>query len=68
MLRWSEQALPIYERLDDPEGIARSLHYIAEGLRDAGEFEWSAELYTRSIGDPTRAWSWRRLGRDPPPR
>jgi predicted ATPase len=49
MLNWSEQALPIYERLDDPEGIARSLHYIAEGLRDLGEFERSAELYTRSI-------------------
>jgi non-specific serine/threonine protein kinase len=49
MLKWSEQALPIYQRLDDPEGIARSLHYIAEGLRDAGEFERSAELYIRAI-------------------
>jgi predicted ATPase len=49
MIRWSEQALPIYERLDDSEGIARSLHYIAEGLRDSGEFERSAELYERAI-------------------
>ena len=49
MIEWSEQALPIYERLDDPEGIARSLHYIAEGLRDSGEFERSAELYKRAI-------------------
>ncbi|MBV8217950.1 MAG: tetratricopeptide repeat protein, partial [Solirubrobacterales bacterium] len=49
MLKWSEQALPIYERLDDPEGIGRSLHYIADSLRDAGEFERSAELYNRAI-------------------
>ena len=49
MIEWSEQALPIYERLDDSEGIARSLHYIAEGLRDSGEFERSAELYKRAI-------------------
>jgi tetratricopeptide (TPR) repeat protein len=49
MLKWSEQALPIYERLDDSLGIARSMHYIAEGLRDSGEFERSAELYNRSI-------------------
>jgi len=49
MVKWSEQALPIYERLDDPEGIARSLHYIAEGLRDSGEFERSAKLYKRAI-------------------
>jgi tetratricopeptide (TPR) repeat protein len=49
MIEWSEQALPIYEHLDDSEGIARSLHYIAEGLRDSGEFERSAELYKRAI-------------------
>jgi non-specific serine/threonine protein kinase len=49
MIKWSEQALPIYERLNDSEGIARSLHYIAEGLRDGGELERSAELYKRSI-------------------
>lgn len=49
MIAWSEQALPIYERLDDPEGTARSIHYIAEGLRDRGEFERSAELYKRAI-------------------
>jgi non-specific serine/threonine protein kinase len=49
MIDWSEQALPIYERLDDPEGVARSLHYIAEGLRDSGEVERSVELYKRAI-------------------
>jgi hypothetical protein len=49
MLKWSEQALRIYERLGDPDGIARSLYYVAEGLRDVGEFERSAELYTRAI-------------------
>ena len=49
MIEWTEQALPIYERLHDPEGIARSLHYIAEGLRDSGEFDRSAELYKRAI-------------------
>ncbi|MGO9971618.1 MAG: AfsR/SARP family transcriptional regulator [Solirubrobacteraceae bacterium] len=48
-LAWAEQALPIYERLDDTLGIARCLHYIAEALRDLGDFERSAELYTRSI-------------------
>jgi predicted ATPase/DNA-binding SARP family transcriptional activator len=48
-LAWAEQALPIYERLDDTLGIARTLHYTAEALRDLGEFERSAELYTRSI-------------------
>ena len=49
MVKWSEQALTIYERLDDPEGMARSFFYIAEGLRDSGEFERSAELYNRAI-------------------
>jgi predicted ATPase/DNA-binding SARP family transcriptional activator len=48
-LAWAEQALPIYERLDDTVSIARTLHYIAEALRDLGDFERSAELYTRSI-------------------
>ncbi len=48
-LAWAEQALPIYERLDDTLGIARCLHYIAQALRDLGDFERSAELYTRSI-------------------
>ena len=46
---WAEQALPIYERLDDTLGIARTLHYIAEALRDLGDFERSAELFARSI-------------------
>jgi tetratricopeptide (TPR) repeat protein len=48
-LAWAEQALPIYERLDDTPGIARTLHRIAEALRDLGEFERSAELFARSI-------------------
>ena len=48
-LAWAEQALPIYERLDDILGIARTLHRIAEALRDLGDFERSAELFTRSI-------------------
>ena len=45
----SEQALAIYERLDDLDGIARAVFYLAEGLRDAGEFERSADLYNRAI-------------------
>ena len=48
-LAWAEQALPIYERLDDTLGIARTLHRIAEALRDLGDFERSAELFARSI-------------------
>jgi predicted ATPase/DNA-binding SARP family transcriptional activator len=48
-LAWAEQALPIYERLDDTLGIARTLHYVAEALRDLGDFERSAELFARSI-------------------
>ena len=48
-LAWAEQALPIYERLDDTLGIARTLHSIAEALRDLGDFERSAELFARSI-------------------
>jgi len=48
-LAWAEQALPIYARLDDTLGIARTLHRIAEALRDLGDFERSAELFTRSI-------------------
>ncbi len=48
-LAWAEQALSIYERLDDTLGIARTLHYVAEALRDLGEFERSAELFARSI-------------------
>jgi predicted ATPase/DNA-binding SARP family transcriptional activator len=48
-LAWAEQALPIYERLDDTLGIARTLHHIAEALRDLGDFERSAELFARSI-------------------
>ena len=48
-LAWAEQALSIYERLDDTLGIARTLHNIAEALRDLGDFERSAELFARSI-------------------
>ena len=48
-LAWAEQALPIYERLDDTLGIARTLHHIAEALRDLGDFERSAELFARLI-------------------
>jgi predicted ATPase/DNA-binding SARP family transcriptional activator len=49
VLPWAEQALAICERFDDHQGIARSLHNIAEARRDLGEFERSAELYTRAI-------------------
>ena len=48
-LRWCEQALAISEHVDDPEGLARSLQYVAEGLRDTGAYERAAELYTRAI-------------------
>jgi predicted ATPase len=48
-VQWAEQALEICERLDDTEGIARSLFFMAEGLRDVGDFERAAELYTRSL-------------------
>jgi predicted ATPase/class 3 adenylate cyclase len=49
VLRWCEQALAISERLDDPEGLARSLQSVAEARRDTGEYERAAELYSRSI-------------------
>jgi hypothetical protein len=42
-LAWAEQALPVYERLDDTLGIAGTLHRIAEALRDLGDFERSAD-------------------------
>ena len=48
-LKWTAQALSIYERLDDLAGIARSVFYLAEGLRDTGEFARSASLYKRAI-------------------
>jgi predicted ATPase/DNA-binding SARP family transcriptional activator len=48
-LPWAEQALAIYERLDDALGIARTLHYIAEARRDLGDFERASELLNRSI-------------------
>ncbi len=46
---WHEQALAISERLDDPEELARSLHYLADSLRDIGEFHRATELYARLI-------------------
>jgi tetratricopeptide (TPR) repeat protein len=49
VLKWSEEALAIYERLDDRAGIGRAVFYLAEGLRETGEFERAAELYQRSI-------------------
>jgi predicted ATPase/DNA-binding SARP family transcriptional activator len=48
-LAWAEQALPIYERLDDALGIASTLHRMAEAVRDLGDFERSAALFTRSL-------------------
>jgi predicted ATPase/class 3 adenylate cyclase len=48
-IAWHQQALAISERLDDPEEMARSLHYLADSLRDTGEFERATELLTRSI-------------------
>jgi predicted ATPase len=48
-LRWTEQALAISERLDDPQGLSRSLQYTAEALRDSGSNERAIENYTRSI-------------------
>ena len=49
MVECAEQALEICERLEDTAEIVRSLFFIAEGLRDVGEFDRAAELYTRSI-------------------
>jgi predicted ATPase len=48
-LAWARQALVIYERLEDALGTARTLHRIAEALRDLGDFERSADLFVRSI-------------------
>jgi predicted ATPase/class 3 adenylate cyclase len=48
-IAWHEQALAIAERLDDPEELARSLHYLADSLRDIGEFDSATELYLRLI-------------------
>jgi predicted ATPase len=48
-LPWHEQALEIAERLQDPEETGRSLHYMAESLRDMGSHARAAALYTRSI-------------------
>src|SRR5579862_5851995 len=49
MLEWTEQALEICERLEDPEELARSLFFTAEALREAREFERASERYLRSI-------------------
>jgi predicted ATPase/class 3 adenylate cyclase len=48
-IAWHEQALALSEHLDDPEEMARSLHYLADSLRDTGSFERAIELYTRCI-------------------
>jgi predicted ATPase len=48
-LSWAEQALEICERVDDTEGLARSLFFTAEGLRELGDYERAAERYRRSI-------------------
>lgn len=48
-IAWHEQALAISEHLDDPEETARSLHYLADSLRDTGEFERATKLCMRSI-------------------
>lgn len=48
-LTWAEQALAIYERLDDSRAIAGTLHHVAEALRDLGDFERSVERFARSI-------------------
>jgi predicted ATPase/class 3 adenylate cyclase len=48
-IAWHEQALAISERLDYPEEMARSLHYLADSLRDTGEFDRATQLYMRSI-------------------
>jgi len=48
-LAWAEQALAIYERLDDTLGIAGTLHHVAEALRDLGDYERSVERFTSSI-------------------
>lgn len=51
-IAWHERALAISERIDDPEEVARSLHFLADSLRDIGEFERAAELYARAIEVP----------------
>jgi non-specific serine/threonine protein kinase len=48
-IAWHEQALAIAERLDDPEEMARTLHYLADSLRDTGEFDRAKKLHARSI-------------------
>jgi len=48
-LAWAEQALAIYQRLDETVGIVGTLHHVAEALRDLGEYERSAERFARSI-------------------
>lgn len=48
-IAWHEQALAIAERLDDPEETVRSLHYLADSVRDIGELDRATELCVRSI-------------------
>jgi predicted ATPase/class 3 adenylate cyclase len=46
---WHEQALQGSERLDDPKELVRSLHYLADAVRDVGEYDRATELYMRAI-------------------
>jgi len=46
---WHERALAISERIDDPDETVRSLHYLADSLRDTGNFDQATELYLRAI-------------------
>jgi non-specific serine/threonine protein kinase len=48
-IEWHEQALEGSERLDDPKELVRSLHYLADAVRDTGEYDRATELYIRAI-------------------
>jgi predicted ATPase/class 3 adenylate cyclase len=48
-IEWHEQALAASERLDEPRELVRSLHYLADAVRDAGGYDRAAELYLRAI-------------------
>jgi predicted ATPase/class 3 adenylate cyclase len=46
---WHEQALEGSERLDDPKELVRSLNYLADAVRDVGEYDRATQLYIRAI-------------------
>jgi predicted ATPase/class 3 adenylate cyclase len=48
-IEWHEQALTISEHLEDHAELARSLHFLADSVRDAGQHDRATELYVRSI-------------------